>query len=64
MKAMDKSKDNRNPFLRVKCPDCENEQIIFSCASSVVECEVCNKTLAEPSGGRAIIKSEILEKLE
>ena len=53
-----------NRFLRVKCPDCENEQIVFSCASTTVECEVCGRTLVEPNGGKAIIKSEIMETLE
>jgi len=54
----------RNRFLRVKCPDCENEQIVFSCASTVVECEVCGRTLAEPTGGRVNLKSEVVETLE
>ena len=61
---MDDAPKSKNPFLRVKCSDCENEQIIFSCASNTVECEVCGRTLAEPTGGKAIIKSEILETLD
>jgi small subunit ribosomal protein S27e len=61
---MDKAGGSSNPFLRIKCPDCENEQIVFSCASTTVECEVCSRTLVEPTGGRAIIKSDVLEKLD
>lgn len=48
-------------FVRVKCVDCENEQVIFSHASMEVNCEVCGKTLASPRSGKAEINSEILE---
>jgi small subunit ribosomal protein S27e len=41
-------------FVRVKC-ECGNEQNIFSAASSQVDCKVCGKRLASPSGGKAII---------
>lgn len=54
----------RSRFLRVKCTDCENEQIIFSKASNAVKCVVCGRTLAEPRGGRANILSHIIEVLE
>jgi small subunit ribosomal protein S27e len=48
----------------VKCNDCENEQIIFGSASTVVKCLVCGRTLAEPTGGKALVKTQILEVLE
>jgi len=51
-------------FLRVKCTDCENEQVIFGSAASVVKCQVCGRTLAEPKGGKAHIKTQIVEVLE
>ncbi len=54
----------RSKFLKVKCNDCENEQIIFGSASTRVDCTVCGRTLAEPSGGKAAIKTQILEVLE
>ncbi|CAJ35270.1 30S ribosomal protein S27e [Methanocella arvoryzae] len=54
----------RSRFLKVKCNDCSNEQIIFGSASSKVDCTVCGRTLAEPRGGKAIVKSQILEVLE
>jgi len=50
-------------FLRVKCNDCPNEQIVFDHASSRVNCNVCGGTLAEPRGGKAEIKGEIIEVL-
>ncbi len=57
-------RENRSKFFRVKCPDCENEQIIFEKASTVVDCVVCGHVLAEPRGGCAILKAEILAELE
>lgn len=46
----------RSRFLRVKCLDCENEQIIFGYATTEVKCLNCGKVLAKPSGGKAILE--------
>jgi len=54
----------RSVFLRVKCSDCGNEQIVFSHATNVVHCNVCGATLAEPSGGKAKVKGEIVAVLK
>ncbi len=51
-------------FVRVKCKDCNNEQIIFKKASTAVVCQICGSVLAEPTGGIANIKGEIVEELE
>jgi small subunit ribosomal protein S27e len=56
--------ETRSRFLKVKCNDCENEQVIFGCASTLVSCLVCGRTLAEPTGGKAFIKTQIVEVLE
>jgi len=45
-------------FLRVKCPKCGNEQLIFSHATNKVTCNVCGNELAQPTGGKAKIKGE------
>jgi len=50
-------------FLRVKCVKCKNEQVIFNKASSVVKCLVCGEVLAEPTGGKAVIKTKIIQVL-
>ncbi|MDD1717460.1 MAG: 30S ribosomal protein S27e [Methanoregulaceae archaeon] len=57
-------RDNRSGFLRVKCPDCEHEQLVFEKASTVVSCVVCGKVLAEPTGGKAKVAAEILARVE
>lgn len=54
----------KSRFLRVKCSDCENEQVIFGSASTVVNCQICGRTLAEPTGGKAAVKTQILGVLE
>ena len=54
----------RSKFLRVKCLKCGNEQLLFSNAVNKVTCNVCGETLAEPTGGRAEIKGEILTAFE
>ncbi|HDJ51202.1 MAG TPA: 30S ribosomal protein S27e [Thermoprotei archaeon] len=51
-------------FLKVRCKECGNEQIIFERASTVVKCNVCDAILARPTGGKAEILAEILEVLE
>jgi len=51
-------------FVRVKCDDCENEQVIFDHASTTVRCNVCGSTMVEPRGGKAEIKARIIEFLE
>ncbi|MDO9522098.1 MAG: 30S ribosomal protein S27e [Methanocorpusculum sp.] len=58
------SRETRSKFLKVKCPDCENEQLVFEKATSVVECTVCGRVLAEPTGGKAVIKADIVATFE
>ncbi|MBR9699146.1 30S ribosomal protein S27e [Candidatus Woesearchaeota archaeon] len=51
-------------FIKVRCPKCKNEQTIFGKASTSIKCLVCDKVLAEPTGGKSKIKSRILEVLQ
>lgn len=50
-------------FITVKCSGCENEQIIYSHATSSVKCSVCNQVLAEPNGGKASINGSVVNTL-
>jgi small subunit ribosomal protein S27e len=54
----------RSTFLRVRCTECENEQVVFDSATVEVKCNVCENTLAEPTGGRVKIIGEIVSVLE
>jgi len=51
-------------FIKVRCKDCENEQVLFNKASTVVSCHICGSKLAIPKGGKAKIKAEVLEVIE
>lgn len=57
-------KEPSSRFIKVRCSKCNNEQIIFGKPSSKVVCLVCNKPLAEPTGGKGQIKGRVLEVLE
>ncbi|MBN1801528.1 MAG: 30S ribosomal protein S27e [Candidatus Lokiarchaeota archaeon] len=50
-------------FLRVKCLNCGNQQIVFGCSATDVACLVCGKTLLQSTGGKARILTKILEVL-
>ena len=60
MRAMN---EPSSKFIKLRCPKCKNEQIIFGKISSHVTCLVCGKNIAEPTGGKAKIKARILEVL-
>ena len=55
-------KEPTSKFLRVRC-ECKNEQVIFSRAASNVNCLVCNKPLAKPTGGSADVTGRVLDVL-
>jgi small subunit ribosomal protein S27e len=50
-------------FIRIKCSKCGNEQVIFNKPSIAPRCSVCDEILAEPTGGKARIKSEVTQVL-
>lgn len=54
----------RAQFVKIKCPDCGNEQVAFERAASHVQCLMCGATLVTPTGGSAIFRAEIVAKLE
>ena len=56
-------RESTSKFVKIRCPKCKNEQIMFGKASSKVMCLVCGKALAEPGGGKSRVKARILEVL-
>lgn len=48
-------------FLKVRCSECGNEQIIFNKPSTKVECNNCDSLLCEPTGGLGNVKNNIVE---
>ncbi len=55
--------DPVSKFIKVRCPKCKNEQIIFGKIATDVKCLVCDKAVASPTGGKSRIKARILEVL-
>lgn len=58
------SKEPKSKFVKIRCPKCKNEQIVFGKPSTKIKCLVCNTLLTETSGGKGKIKARILEVLE
>ncbi|RLG87555.1 MAG: 30S ribosomal protein S27e [Thermoprotei archaeon] len=53
----------KSRFVRVKCPNCGNEQVVFDHATFPVRCLVCGTLLMKPTGGKAKILGEIVKIL-
>jgi len=54
---------HKSTFLLVRCPDCEEERILFSGSTKNVGCRKCGRVLAESRGGKAIIMATLVKKL-
>ncbi|UCD96356.1 MAG: 30S ribosomal protein S27e [Candidatus Bathyarchaeota archaeon] len=54
----------KSSFLRVRCPDCGNEQFVYSHPTIKVQCNICGINLAVPTGGKGKFKGEITSELE
>ena len=53
----------KSKFVKVACQKCKNEQVIFDKPATTVKCLVCGEVLAKPKGGKADIKTKVLETL-
>ena len=47
-----KQKEPISKFVKVRCPKCKNEQVIFGSPSTEVKCLVCGEPLSAPTGGK------------
>jgi small subunit ribosomal protein S27e len=54
----------RSKFINIKCPDCGNEQIAFDKPAIHVKCSVCGATLIKPTGGKGIVRGELLGEVQ
>ena len=61
---MAKFRTQKSNFLRVKCVDCGNQQVVFDHAASNVQCIICGKALVKSKGGKSEIKAQIIEVLD
>lgn len=51
----------RSKFIKVRCPSCGNEQVVFDHAAFPSRCLVCGVVLVVPSGGKAKVLGELIK---
>jgi small subunit ribosomal protein S27e len=51
-------------FLKVNCKECEEENIVYSHASTPITCKSCGNTITKPTGSKAQIIGKISETLK
>ncbi len=61
---MDLIKTPSSKFIRVKCSQCKNEQVVFNKPASEVKCLVCGKILVKPRGGKGRVQVKVVQVLE
>ena len=61
-KTSAKLKGVGNKFIRLKCKECNNEQVTYSKGSSKVICNICGSELASPTGGLISISGEKIKE--
>lgn len=61
---MEEEDGRHSGFIKVRCPDCSNEQVLFWRTNTIVNCEMCGGTLANPTGGKADLKGELVGVVE
>lgn len=54
---------SRSAFLVVKCPDCQEERILFSNSAKDVGCKGCGRKLAESRGGKSVVLATVVKRL-
>ena len=40
-------------FQKIKCMECDEEQIVYSHSTTEVKCNSCGNTISEPTGSKA-----------
>lgn len=59
-----KIRTTKSKFVRVKCPKCDVEHIIFGKATTNTRCVGCNYTLSKSTASKAKIRAKVLEVLK
>lgn len=57
-------REPQGKFIRVRCQECKNEQVIYGKASMDITCLVCQQPLAKATGGKAQVDTQVLEVLD
>ncbi|MEM2930552.1 MAG: 30S ribosomal protein S27e [Thermoproteota archaeon] len=51
----------KSRFLRVRCSQCSNEQIVFERPATNIKCRVCGRTVVKSTGGKGKVSGETVE---
>ncbi len=51
----------KSKFVRIRCPKCNAEQVIFGKATTKVKCLKCNYILTKSEASKVKIKAKVLE---
>jgi len=51
-------------FQKIKCSECEEEQIVYSHTTTVIKCNSCGNPIAQPTGSKAKLFGKISETIE
>ena len=63
---MDRKKivpEPKTNFVKVKCPKCGNEHVVFSAPSIKVKCVACDSLLAEPGASKAKMHGKVVKTM-
>ena len=55
---------NKSKFLKIACPRCNNNQVVFGKSASIIKCDKCNKLLIKTTGGKSKIKARVKQVYE
>ena len=53
----------KGKFIKITCKKCNEERIIFSCATTKVRCPGCGEMQNVPKGGKCEIVNSKVEKV-
>jgi len=53
----------RSKFLKIICPRCKNNKIVFGRSSIKIKCDKCNYLLTKTTGGKTKVRALVKEIL-
>jgi len=54
-----------SPLWKVKCKNCQHEQIVYSKPAIIVKCNNCGEVIIKPTGGKGeTINCEVVEVIQ
>ena len=49
---------------KIKCSECQEEQIVYSHTTTVIKCNSCGNPIAEPTGSKAKLNGKVSETIQ